>query len=191
MFFDNMRDAMSRLEGTILFYRNKALYVRGITDDLQVAGDIILSQKSVTVSQQDPELSMACPEVGYINTEHGAHYFMRQPMRRWKQGIDLRALVSPHSGIRARGILELSHLANCLENTYPTFDQACNIGKSLNPFKPTEVDSIAFCKSFSVKQGTEGLMLHYKGREVGVVENGNPVLSTKFSWLNESLESVL
>tara|TARA_B100000929_G_C15511743_1_gene421158 strand:- start:35815 stop:36393 length:579 start_codon:yes stop_codon:yes gene_type:complete len=192
MLFDNMRDAISRLSDTVVTYRGKAMFVEGITDNLELSGFLILGREPVVASQDDPSLNMACPEVGFVNTESGAHYFMRQPMRRWKQGIDFRALVCPYSGIRPRGLLTLEDLAKCLENVYPSFEEASHTQRSLNPFKQREeLHSLAFCKTFSVSEGPSGLLLNYKGREVGVVERGNPVLAPKFEWLRESLQEAM
>lgn len=193
MLFDNMRDAISRLSDTVVMYKGKAMFVEGITENLELSGTLILLNEHVVASQEDPDLSMSCPEIGFVNTPSGAHYFMRQPMRRWKQGIDFRALVCPYSGIRPRGTLTLADLAKCLENAYPSFSEASQVERGLNPFKKHEEErrSLAFCKSFSVGHGDKGLLLNYKGREVGVVEEGTPVLAPKFQWLRESLEEAV
>jgi hypothetical protein len=192
MIYDNRADAVSRLMDTVIFYKGAAFYVEDISRDLEIIGHSILSKEPLVINQEDSELSVACPEIGFVNTPRGAHYFMRQPMRRWKQGLDFRSLICPYSGIRPRGLLTLDTLASCLENNYPSFKESIHIGRSLNPFKTHEgLPSRAFCKTFSVASGTEGLLLNYKGREVGVVEGEEPILSSKFQWLRESLEGAL
>ena len=191
MLFDNRRDASARLDGTIVFYQKKAMYVRGIDDRLRLVGYTVLDTNDVTVEQDNPELSMICPEVGFINTPDATHYFMRQPMRRWKQGIDLRALVCPYSGIRARGVIDERMLAMCLESRYPSFEEVAGGSISHNPFKSVEKRGQAFSKHFAVGYDAEGKALLWKGRKVGIVEERTPVLSTKYQWLQESLEGVI
>ncbi len=134
---------------------------------------------------------MYCPPVGYVNLEGDALYFMRQPMRRWKQGVDMRALVCPSRGMRARGAINERALARCLENDYPDLEQALTMFRSLNPFKDIEKKGVAFSKHFSVRKGREGTLLAYKDKDVGVVENSYPVLSTESQWLSEALEAEL
>lgn len=192
MYHDRHGDACSRLLDTIVMYRDRAVHVTGITERaLKVKGTVILTGENISVHQKDEELSLACPPLGYINAETGALYFMRQPMRRWKQGVDMRALVCPHEGIRGRGLLTHRLIAKCLENDYPDFSQATQGFRSLNPFREVEKRGVAFSKHFSVRNGGRGMLLCYKGREVGVVENRTPILSTEYQWLQELLEAEL
>lgn len=192
MLFDNHRDATMRLVDTIVFYKGRAMKVESITERaLKLRGRIILTGDNVSVHQEDEDLQMFCPPVGYVNVEGDALYFMRQPMRRWKQGIDMRALVCPTHGMRSRGAITENLLAKCLENDYPDLDQAMGMFASRNPFKQIEKKGVAFAKHFSVCRGDDGPLLAYKGREVGVVENHTPILSTKFDWLREHLEESL
>lgn len=194
MLFDNRRDAMSRLEGTIVFYKNRAMYVTGIDDRIRLHGHMILTREDAVVDQDDEELSMSCPPLGYINVEGDAYYFMRQPMRRWKQGVDVRALVCPTMGIRARGAVNDRLIAQCLENDYPSFEGALAGFSTRNPFKAAQGEGrrgIAFSKHFAVRKKDEGIVLAYKGKNVGVVEKDQPILSTKHQWLTEALEAEL
>ena len=191
MYFDNVNDGEARLGSTIITYKGKALYVTGIDRSLKIHGHLILHEEEVVVDQRDPEVSLVCPPVGYINLGHGAVYFMRQPVRRWKQGLDARALVSPYNDMRERGRLSNELLARCIEGDYPSFEKAIETERVVNPFKPAESSSIAFCREFSVGKEEEGLILNYKGREVGVVEGGRPILKTNYHWLAEALEAAL
>lgn len=192
MLFDNHRDASMRLVDTIVFYQGRAMMVNDISPRaLKLRGRIILTGEEVSVHQTDDDLQMHCPPVGYVNVEGDSLYFMRQPMRRWKQGIDMRALICPTAGMRARGMINERLLAKCLENDYPNLEQAMGMFVSRNPFKDVDKKGVAFSKHFSVRKGADGPLLHYKGREVGVVENATPILSTDFQWLQEHLEESL
>lgn len=152
---------------------------------------LYLMASHYVVDQEDNELVIASPQVGYVNLPETALYFMRAPARRWKQGLDMRALVCPRGGMRARGMLTNEALVRCIENNYPSFEQAQGMFKSANPFKEHQREGVAFHRDFALRRGPEGMLLCHKGTEVGVVEQGNPVLSMKYGWLTEKLEGVL
>jgi hypothetical protein len=187
MRFDNMRDAEMRLVGTILFYDNRAFSVRAIDEDLRLVGNIILTGEDKVVEQTDELLKFHCPPLGYVNLAEDSLYFMRQPMRRWKQGVDMRALVCPSHGLRARGRIDPESLAKCMEGDYPSFERALGMFNCRNPFKQHERRGVAFSKHFAVTD--LGQSLCYKGKPVGVVENGVPLLSERHRYLTESLEA--
>lgn len=192
MLFDNARDAAMRLEGTIVSYDGKAFKVLGITgEDIRLYGVIIRNGTEVTCHQDDPLLSMAPPPIGYVNFDNHSLYLMRKPVRRWKQGLDIRALACPGAGMRIMAGLGDRNLMDCLENVYPSFEKSLGMFKSTNPFNPDARKSVAFSRYFCVNKGAEGLCLEYKGRAVGVVEKGVPVLSEKFQWLREGLEETI
>lgn len=187
--FDNHRDAESRLLGTILFYQGKSFLVEGISPSLKLTGSIVTTGQNVTVSQEDPDLQYFCPPLGNINTEAGSFYVMRQPMRRWKQGIDMRALFCPdtprpllHRHLHFKG------LAECLEGVYPSFEESLSSFQGRNPFKQTEKARVAFSREFSVSRTGA---LNYKNRQVGNIVRGVPELAEHSSWLQSKLEKVL
>ena len=186
--FDNIRDASSKLGGTIIMHDKRAMLVNDVTEDLDLQGTLIRTGEDIVTRQDDPLVKLYCPSLGYVNTKDNSFYFMRTPVRRWKQGVDMRALVCPSEGIRPRGMLDYRNLADCLENVYPSFTEALGMFENINPFKKERRRSIAFSKHFAVKQGREGMLLCFKGREVGVVEGSQPLLSNSFIWLQEMLE---
>lgn len=187
MRFDNMRDAEMRLVGTILFYDNRAFHVTGIDEDLRVIGDIILTNERKVVEQDDELLKFHCPPLGYVNLPEDSLYFMRQPMRRWKQGVDTRALVCPSYGVRGRGMVDHASLARCMEGDYPSLERALGMFSSRNPFKQGERRGVAFSKHFAVTD--RGETLCYKGKTVGILQDGMPVLHDRYRYLTESLEA--
>lgn len=186
MFFDNHRDACMRLEGTIITYRGKACTVGGVNDNLTLNLSR-LSDGSVFegVKQKDPDIILRAPCLGYINTEKGAIFAMRTPARMWKQGLHMRSVRFKHQRFPFQ--VDNQTLSKCLDNEYPTLEEAMAGFKSTNPFNQKVPHSIAFSRRWAV--GRDGGLL-YKGDKVGELK-GEPMLADKFIWLAEDLQETL
>ena len=191
MRFDNIRDAVHKMQGTMVLHAGRAFLVEDIGARQSLIGRYILDDEHGVVEQDDPALVFSGGELGYVNTPREALYCMRVPRRRWKQGIDLQGVAFPGKPLRHRAGVDYVHLAKCVEGKYPTLTDALGMFEGRNPFRPTKRKSVAFSRHFSVAQSGEGTMLQYKGSTVGVVEEGRAILEPKHMWLNELLEAEL
>jgi len=188
--FDNYGDAINKLGGTILAYEGRAFRVMDIGErSLKIMGRYLRDDKGIECKQDDPLLSMACPPLGYINTDEEGLFAMRMPARRWKQGVDARAIVVPGERMPRRDFTDKA-LADCLENIYPDLKTCLGSFENINPFKQQGArKSIAFSKKFGVKKVDGDLRLAYKGRVVGHFQGTDPILDELFIWLSEALEA--
>lgn len=185
--YDTQRDAEMRLTNTILSYKGKALKVLAITGDLKLVSILLRNGEEITVDQDDPDLSFIPPTLGYINTPQEAVYAVRQPARRYKQGLDLRAVhLNAH---RHPGRHEGRFFVDCLEGVYPKLEECWEKFKGNNPFKQEKCHSVAFSKRFAVGNGASYSLLH-RGKQVGEFEDKVPVLFEKYSYLQECLDEV-
>lgn len=185
MFFDNHRDATMRLEGTIIQYGGKAAIVEGVREDLKLVLLRFSDGKHYEVDQRDPLVRLVAPPLGYVNTPRKAMYAMRKPARMWKQGLPVRAIAYKGRGLPGGPGMDL--LARCLDNNYPTLEQALGMFKSTNPFKPDIPDSVAFHRSWAVSR--DGGLL-YKETRVGEIGDA-PMLDDKYVWLAECLKETI
>ena len=187
MFFDNLRDATMRLEGTIIKYGGKASLVLGITEralKLQIVR--LCDGEGFTVGQRDKKVELVPPCLGYVNTGKHAFYAMRKPARMWKQGLSPRNIVYIGRGMGPPIPNEV--LAKCLDNDYPSVEKALASFKSTNPFNPEVARVVAFSRHWAV---TKNGGLLYKAKNVGQFEEGVPTLDEKYVWLAEYLKECL
>ncbi len=188
MFFDNHRDATMRLEGTIILYKGKSAIVRGVNEDLTLSIRRLHDDKDFDrVKQTSKFVELRAPCLGYVNTERAALFAMRTPARMWKQGLSMRSVRFKNNGRMPPHVIDNKVLAKCLDNDYPTIEEAMGSFISTNPFKPDIPKSVAFSRRWAV--GREGVLL-YKGDEVGKLED-KPMLADKFIWLAEDLQETL
>tara|TARA_Y100001973_G_scaffold106774_1_gene187459 strand:+ start:6275 stop:6853 length:579 start_codon:yes stop_codon:yes gene_type:complete len=188
MFFDNHRDATMRLEGTIILYGGKAALVRGVNGDLTLSLERLHDEKVFDrVKQTSKFVKLRAPCLGYVNTERGAMFAMRTPARMWKQGLSMRSVRFKGHGRVLPFHIENRVLAKCLDNNYPTLEEAKASFVSTNPFKQDTPNSVAFSRRWAV--GKDGDLL-YKGDKVGRLED-KPMLADKFIWLAEDLQETL
>lgn len=187
MKYDNHRDAAMRLEGTIITYRKRAAVVDHIYEDLTLGLRRLHDGKEFRAKQDSKWVQMRAPQLGYVNLATGARYAMRKPARKWKQGLHPAQIWYGENFNRFRDRVTHVELAQCLDGKYPSLGQALRGFKVTNPFRPVQVDKIAFSRNWAV--GREG-GLFYKDKLVGRAE-GEPMLDDRYIWLAECLEETL
>lgn len=198
--YTHANEAMQRILGTVITYDSKPHLVetireRGVKLGLRYLRDVESHDSELFfVEQEDPKLKMYAPQLGYANTRDNSLYVMRCPARRWKQGVDTGSLVYvlPDGSMGRHVGLHLSHLADCFENIYPEFKEAMNMFGNKNPFAASANREVRTCVAFSKQFAISGSgkYLSFKGKRVGRVEEGVPVLEEKYLYLTESLEEV-
>ena len=120
------------------------------------------------------------PKLGYVNGDGEAHYILRLPLRRdWKQGLRKENLACLNNQSTNR--FPFSSLRPLLKlGEYHPFSECLDMVED-------GYYSAAFSRYFAVNEKFE---LLYRGRgKVGKVDNnGNPILTDRFTYLQEALQ---
>jgi len=164
--WDNQKDAMNQLEGTIVRKgRNpvRVIDVEGRGKDLVITFTYLRSGRIGRCPIT--EINVKPVQLGYINTDGSSYYLARQPNRRWKQGLDggnLLSIVDMRSTVfRLDNSRRITALADTIMGKYPTLEAARSaVGSGL-------ASRVAFSRSFAISKNA----LFYKGRQVGIVNN--------------------
>lgn len=169
-------DVNSRLTGTFILYKGKAIYVKAAHDRIltyQLAGADItpFSLPLPQVHSESIYLEISSPPLGYLNSENRCYYVKRVPKRRWKQGIDAHSvIVTSHN--TTGGSVPITHfntkfVANMLEGTYLTVKkilEECALGHRLDG---------AFHRRWAignVNTKEKTALLYYKGEVAGYLD---------------------
>ncbi|MDB4302053.1 hypothetical protein N9924_00650 [bacterium] len=116
--------------------------------------------------------------LGYVNMPNSkTAYICRAPKRNdWRQGMrHANIKVLGNAGIHREEVGYL-YIGRCIEGNYPPYDKALVMSKK---------GSKAWCRDWAVHRASH---LLNKGRVVGVIVEGKPVLNEDYEYLMESLE---
>lgn len=180
----NLVYARTRLIGTIVTRKGKAINIIDITEDFTV----VFATLSTGVQSSCPweELDITPVKLGYLNYNRNVHYIFRLPMRRdWKQGLRNSTI----STVKGKNIERIPsrYLAKLIEGSYPKFNKVVEHLSS----EKSRVEAMAFSRNFAVNKSME---LIYKDKfTVGKLdnENGTYDLDPQFLWTVETLEEDL
>jgi len=180
----NLVYARTRLIGTIVTRKGKAINVMDITEDFTVVY-ITLSTGTQAHCPWE-ELDITPVKLGYLNYNRNAHYIFRLPMRRdWKQGLRNTTM----STVKGKNIERIPgrYLAKLIEGSYPKLNKVLEHLCS----EKSKVSTMAFSRNFAVNKYME---LLYKDKfTVGKLDNDNGTyeLDPTFHWVVETLEEDL
>lgn len=129
------RDYEARLNGGVILW--DGIPHRIMTNDGQL--DIYDLVKNLRVASNveadDPRLDISSPPLGYLNTDRGAYYLMRSPLRRYQQAMSARncveGILGPNGvefGPEGRSEwLFTKEYRNTFTKGYPTFYEAVDL----------------------------------------------------------------
>lgn len=182
------QDIRARLENTIIRYNGKP-YLCGCEGETIVLYDIISKAVMHKKNPDDPGLDVSSIDLGYVNIlvpRECAVYLIRNPVRQYRQGVDLRALeydaLTPpkyrfgvdHGYMNCQGFLD------SYEGKFPSFKKAI---KNLEE----GALSVALSKDVAILKDADGVLkVYFKQQEVGWIRPGtNKVLlpKTETSWI--------
>jgi len=194
--YDNLDDLKSKLQGTIIYYKGQACWVKdcGVNDvdetGVPTAYYLKLTNRkknSMSVLLNDPDLNYMHFKLGYCNYDGYAVFIHRKPVKQYKQGlkgdqIDWKCATAP---IHINFDFNFnSHICDMLEGVYPTAKYVADALKyQLSSNK-------AFHPNFAMSYDTvhEDYILEYKGVKVGFSQDlKNITLKEKFSYIREAL----
>lgn len=180
MYSDDHEYANSRLIETIVRLKGEPVYIHRVGIGMKVDYSTLDAMDELKKCTTE-ELDLKPVPLGYCNYNKHACYLTRMPMRRdWRQGLR-RGNFTSLSGSDANRI-PYDVLRQCILGDYPTFAGAVEAVK--------KVKSMAWHRHWAVD--SELQILHKGGvRPVGVMENGQIVLSSKYQYLKEALKESL
>jgi hypothetical protein len=177
--YDNLEYASRRLIKTVVkTVTGKPIFVYNVT---QEKGEIeVVSEIGEVFLLKNIDLTPV--ELGYVNIEHSAFYTMRKPVRGvWRQGLCNNNMVCIRFDGQIRNIpVPCEELYNCIKGIYPRFEDVVN--------KVQRKDyTVGFSRSFAMNNST----LFYKGKTVGLINRGIPVLNPQYNYLEPRLNEVI
>lgn len=186
-YIDDMGYAQARLLNTVIQYKKVPHLVQDILGGYELSLINLVSKADYAVEQDDDDLLLVPPRLGYVNGPAGSAYAYRNPMRRWKQGLDLRSL-SFNGDIRIQDYHD-EGLISMLTNSYPALEAAFGMIGCANPFSPQKRSSVAFSRTFAISGTGRNRGLHYKGLPVGQISTeGGFYLAEGYDHLEQALQ---
>ena len=186
--YESLDEASLRLENTYVFVDSTPFRVLQITwDPFLLHLENPVTGRQTKVQADSPELSLAPPYLGYVNSEEGDPvYLARTPLRRAKQGVAEGHVV----GVTPQGLVfDFTELVcdrlvlASFSGVFPTFDEAC---QSLS------AKGVAFSKRFCLTTDKRlgHHILWYRGYKVGIKDIDEPVFTLKgfYSFVKEEAE---
>ena len=82
--YESLRDASFRLDGTIVFYKNRYIVVEGCKS---VSSKLCLVGGGNTIPLTSKDLKMRCIPTGYVSVNGVLMFLSRRPTRRFRQGL--------------------------------------------------------------------------------------------------------
>ena len=176
---DDYNYADSRLNGTVVRLNGEGFYVLSVHRGGTVAGKMLkhLAEDGKHMEVHVMDLDVSSPPLGFVNYEGYACYVVRIPRRDdWRQGLRSRSLKSL-TGINMRD-MSLRHLTQCIEDVYPTLEEARVMAKDRH--------SVAWHRHWAIAGDGE---LFY--RSMGVVGSMDGGLEMEYDFLQGELEDAL
>lgn len=172
--------AVSRLHGTLVRHKGRAVFVREVEEDMMCVIQDGLNGRSSNVHLDD--LNLASPPLGLVNFNGEAKYISRLPMRNdWRQGV------RPHNTTWGgeRGVPEEA-LIKCMNGKYPSKTAAfrelrnCSVG-------------VAISREFFLTKEGRSTILNYKwyGRVGKTTLRGATTLDKGWEHLTKALGKCL
>lgn len=179
-------ELVTRLRRSVIMHNNKPVYVEGV-EGMNLILAPILGGESFAVSSSDEGISIESPPLGYVNTEDGAVYSMRRPLRLYKQGLCYDNITTTGGGFNDR-FLRSKGFCNMLLGNYPPLSSCIGGVAYTNPFSKQK----ASLKAFHRYLAADGKDLYHKGKKVGLInEDKTFTLYTKYAYLGEEIEEIL
>ena len=158
-------DIRARLGGTIIRYKGEARYceVEGETVCLH---DIVNKNLVARVTPDDPLLDISSLTLGYYNIRDKAVYAMRNPYRRYKQGVDFYSLTYLVPSGTPLTRFEADHMwcqgfVDGFNGIYP------NLRDALTMIRKKTWTSVAISQDVAIANDGKNLKIYIKGEEEG------------------------
>lgn len=181
------KDIIDRLHHTVIRYKNYPyLCIVESTENIHLM-DVVTGNLQHKVHPEDDDLDISSIRVGYINLAEPNHrlavYLKREPLRRYKQGIEFERLTQKvlRDGVSYVNANQLSckGFVDSVLGIYPSLDQA------VTWITKNNWHSVAISRDIALKHEGELLKVYIKDDEVGYMKLGSRVVivpKTELSW---------
>lgn len=181
-------DIKARLGSTVIRYKGVPYWCEVPDIDL-VLIDMVDRSTKARVDADDPDVDISSLTLGYVNTPHPyncAIYLARNPLRMYKQGVDLSRLTyTPLVEDKDKFAVDYNRMfcqgfVDSINNVFPTLNEAIKI------LTTSKVKSVAVSKDIGLLKQVDMLKVYLKGLEVGWMKLGSNkvfVPKTETSWL--------
>lgn len=193
--YDNIDDAKAKLDGTMAYYKGKAVFINHVTFDNDA--QMICSLKQLGIKNpfvaklDDPELNYTRYNLGYANGNYCSVWWQRVPLKQYKQGLS-KAQVTPKASNNVfYDYAEFSYssaFVSMLENSYPDIEE-CSA-----KLKAQEIAAHAFHRDFGFTWDPlhKDLILEYRGTKIGIMPKlGTFDLADDYQYLKEALKEAI
>ncbi len=188
---DDYTYANAKLSDSIILHKGQPTYIASVSSEGLVEYRFLGQDRGKFKTDHLKHFDLTPVPLGYANIEDGsAAYVTRLPTRSWKQGLQMRQLVTD-VGRGVRLSMESSAFLNMLWGHYPKIQQCIEF------LANEEAKAMAFARMFALtlpsKKGVSNLL--YKDIAVGHInidkDQTTPELWGQFSFLRETLEEVI
>ena len=162
-------DLAGRLHGTVVRYRGNAFFcaVDGPEIELRtLTNDRVYAR----IRPEDPDLDISSLPLGFVNysRERTVVHIRREPVRRYKQGVDPQAMtyvnLNPKKLVRGEVFKDQGFQEN-IANKYPNFEQALKMITSSRD----NWDSIALSRDVALLKDAGTIKVFISTDEVGFI----------------------
>lgn len=172
------QDIRARLHHTIIRYKNHP-YLAEVNESNQIGlRDLANNNLIALVEHDDPLIDISSISIGYVNVTHpdirSAVYLKREPLRRFKQGIEFDMLTQiplrtgmssfPKSVVLSRGFV------NAVLGKFPSFKESLKLISD-------GWYSVALSRDVAFKRETNLLKVFIKDTEVGILRLGTDIIN--------------
>jgi hypothetical protein len=190
--------AATRLDGTVASLNNGTpIFIQKVRNNGAVEYNLLTEIDNPVDRFHQVILDGVCTSpvlLGYANTDYGAVYVTRMPVRRYKQGLRRGENMLCLNGDPRQ--VTWAQIDLCIKGEYPSFKEAKNILSNtagyVSPFKGLankKKDSVAWHRHWALK--SDGCF-EYRGEFLaGKLIQGVPELYSKYLYLKEKLEESL
>jgi len=172
-------DVKARLSGTIIRYK-KVPYLCEVENSSHLSLYSLEGQGlAVRVESNDPDVDISSLHLGYVNIDIPdyslAVYLKREPLRQYRQGIDLSRLTQfplrSGCGPLHHKVLMCKGLVDNELNRYPTLEQA------INKITKKSYYSVALSRDVAIKREDHRAKVYVKDIEVGYLTLGTNIVT--------------
>ena len=170
-----IQDYNQRLHNGVILWDGVPHRVNTEDNTLNIADLVTGALVATGVDPDHEHLDIASFELGYINTDHGAFYLTRMPLRQFKQAIESRSVIEYHLGNmgpqrdgRSRWLMT-KEFRDRYVKPFPTFEKAQQLLE--------ERCSVALSPNIALTTDELGtIKVWYKLEPVGVIVAGTRVV---------------
>lgn len=192
--YDNAEDTTMRLGECVVLHNSIPYYCRSgyMSDEGVIKLNCVnmpgyRGEKHIPLD--DPGLNYQDYKLGYLNLADGAHYMMRMPRRRTKQGLNRENMTSSNGGrVELASAMKSQGFYDMLTGSYPTMADACKQLVS----ETNRAETVAFNRRFALGRDSfrGDFLMYYKGERIAFGDMNSIVLPTDYYHLKEAINQV-